>query len=96
MGFFPLFPFVGVEVGAPGGVVGAVVTGAVVGTPVVPVVGATVGPAVGTPGVGMAVTSVTAGVVAPSVGAGDWVAPGSLGLPVGSLPLFGVGRDSSV
>ena len=96
VGFFPLFPFVGVEAGVPGGVVGAVVTGAVVGTPVVPVVGATVGPAVGTPGVGMAVTCVTAGVVAPSVGAGDWVAPGSLGLLVGSLPLFGVGRDSFV
>ena len=96
VGFFPLFPLVGVEVGVLGGVVGAVVTGAVLGTPVVPVVGATVGPAVGTPGVGMAVTGATDGVVAPSVGAGDCVAPGSFGLPVGSPAPFGVAVDSFV
>jgi len=92
VGFLPLFPLVGVEVGEPGGVVGGVV-----GTTVVPVVGGTVGPVLGTPGVGAAVTGTTAGVVAPSVGAGDDCGvPESLGLRVGSLPPFGVGADSFV
>ena len=89
VGFLPLFPLVGVEVGVLDGVVGGVVVGAVVGTTVAPVVGTTVGPPVGTPGVGAAVTGATAGVV-------DCAVSGSLGLPVGSLPPLGVGADSFV